>query len=102
MNGMKITDLRETKCEVCGKTICLLCAENWAYKRQHGKNSKVYYCCSWSCLQQLPAKQENGKWARKGKEILSMLNAGKTTDEIVKETGVTSTTVRYWQKKYAV
>lgn len=100
MNG--VYDFAEKKCAVCGKAICFLDTDRWAYKVTVGsKNNpdKTYYCCSWSCLRKMPEKPKKG---RKGNDdiVIPLIREGKTNDEIRKATGLSSTTIRYWRQRY--
>lgn len=69
MNSRVLTkqfDMFEFRCRVCGKVVCTPNPDMWVYKVRCGKNRK-HYCCSWSCLQKMPAQGKGGEVDGQGK-----------------------------------
>lgn len=95
-------DFIERNCEICGKPICVIDPERWAYKVRIGESraQKVYYCCSWKCLRQMPEKPIKGKRTGNKEVIFELIRQGKTNKEIMRELAVTNGTIKYWRQRF--
>lgn len=88
-------DYAEKKCVVCGKRFVVYDPNEYVFKRHISGTDR--YFCSWSHIREFD-KNRGSKGDRREK-IISMLNEGKSVDEVSKTLHAEKSCVRYWQRK---